>query len=214
MREDSLMRRSRLATLVCRALRDRSYRRSAGLACRLEGGAMTSLTLRDLVRARGSELGFYSYGPLLETSPLPPGCEIRRYVSIGPNVSIFRADHPIGRSSLHPFFYNPELGLVDSTNDVERRPLLIEEDCWIGANVVITASCTRIGRGSVIGANSVVTRDVERFSITVGSPARTVRKRFSPDKEAQYLDSRWWELEPRDALIVLTSLDAQEPPST
>jgi acetyltransferase-like isoleucine patch superfamily enzyme len=56
--------------------------------------------------------------------------------------------------------------------------IVIEDDCWIGANVTITRDVT-IGRGSVIGANSVVTRDIPEYSVAVGVPARVIRNRRS-----------------------------------
>jgi acetyltransferase-like isoleucine patch superfamily enzyme len=51
----------------------------------------------------------------------------------------------------------------------------IGDNCWLGANVVVTSGVT-IGERCVIGANSVVTRDVEPFSIVAGVPAKVLRK--------------------------------------
>jgi acetyltransferase-like isoleucine patch superfamily enzyme len=51
----------------------------------------------------------------------------------------------------------------------------IGDNCWLGANVVVTSGVT-IGERCVIGANSVVTRDLEPFSIAAGVPARVLRK--------------------------------------
>ena len=58
----------------------------------------------------------------------------------------------------------------------ERRGIVIEDDVWIGAHVIVLDGCT-IGRGSVVAAGSVVTRDVPPESIVAGSPARVVRSR-------------------------------------
>ena len=54
--------------------------------------------------------------------------------------------------------------------------ILIEDDVWIAANCTITPG-TRIGRGAVIGAGAVVTRDVEPFAIVGGVPARVIGSR-------------------------------------
>jgi acetyltransferase-like isoleucine patch superfamily enzyme len=54
-----------------------------------------------------------------------------------------------------------------------KGPTRIGENCWLGANVVVTSGVT-IGERCVIGANSVVTRDVEPFSIAAGVPARVL----------------------------------------
>jgi acetyltransferase-like isoleucine patch superfamily enzyme len=56
-----------------------------------------------------------------------------------------------------------------------KGPTRIGENCWLGANVVVTSGVT-IGERCVIGANSVVTRDVEPFSIAAGSPAKVLRR--------------------------------------
>ncbi len=55
-----------------------------------------------------------------------------------------------------------------------RGPTRIGDNCWLGAHVVVTSGVS-IGERSVIGANSVVTRDIEPFSIAAGSPARVIR---------------------------------------
>jgi acetyltransferase-like isoleucine patch superfamily enzyme len=56
-----------------------------------------------------------------------------------------------------------------------KGPTRIGDDCWLGANVVVTSGVT-IGERCVIGANSVVTRDVPPFSIAAGAPAEVIRK--------------------------------------
>ncbi len=56
-----------------------------------------------------------------------------------------------------------------------KGPTRIGDNCWLGANVVVTSGVT-IGERCVIGANSVVTRDIEPFSVAAGAPARVLRK--------------------------------------
>jgi acetyltransferase-like isoleucine patch superfamily enzyme len=55
-----------------------------------------------------------------------------------------------------------------------KGPTRIGDNCWLGANVVVTSGVT-VGERCVIGANSVVTRDIPAFSIAAGSPARVLR---------------------------------------
>lgn len=59
---------------------------------------------------------------------------------------------------------------------IERRPVVIGEDVWIGANVIVLPG-RKIGSGAVVGAGSVVTKDVEPFTIVAGNPAKLVRHR-------------------------------------
>jgi acetyltransferase-like isoleucine patch superfamily enzyme len=63
------------------------------------------------------------------------------------------------------------------------RPIIVHEDCWIGINSVIMPGIS-IGRGCVIGANSVVTKSLPPYSIAVGAPARVAKQRleFAPPK--------------------------------
>jgi acetyltransferase-like isoleucine patch superfamily enzyme len=57
-------------------------------------------------------------------------------------------------------------------------PIRVEDDCWIGINSVVMRGVT-IGRGSVVGANSVVTKSIAPYSIVAGAPARLIRRRLS-----------------------------------
>lgn len=65
---------------------------------------------------------------------------------------------------------------------VNTAPIQVGDGCWIGANVVLTAGVT-IGLHSVIGAGSVVTKDIPAYSVAVGNPARVVRQYDHEKKE-------------------------------
>jgi len=86
-------------------------------------------------------------------------------VLIGPNVVI--GDH----SHRYEDIEIP----VKMQATTEAGPVRIERDSWIGANVFIFPNVT-IGRHSVIGANSVVNRDISPYSVAVGVPARVIKK--------------------------------------
>lgn len=62
---------------------------------------------------------------------------------------------------------------------VVHTPLHIGEDAWIGASVIILDKVTRVGQGAIIGAGSVVTRDVDDWAIVAGNPARVIGQRQS-----------------------------------
>ena len=59
------------------------------------------------------------------------------------------------------------------------RPIVIEDDVWIGAGVVVLPG-RRIGRGSIVGAGSVVAHDVPPFAVVAGNPAQVVKYRDHP----------------------------------
>ncbi|MBK9290629.1 MAG: acyltransferase [Bacteroidetes bacterium] len=71
-----------------------------------------------------------------------------------------------------------DLSLPPSKQPVETKPILIEDEVWIGANSVITAGVT-IGKHSVVAAGSVVTKSVPPYSVVAGNPAR-VLKQYNP----------------------------------
>ena len=63
---------------------------------------------------------------------------------------------------------------------------------WIGQNVTILPG-VHIGNGAIIGANSVVTKDVPAYHVAGGNPARIIRKRFG-DKTIDFLQQiKWWD---------------------
>lgn len=131
-----------------------------------------------------------------------PGTEIGHFVSIGPNVRRFGAAHPIDDLTMHPYAYNPALGFVSADHDVTRTGCVIGHDTWIGANVTILPGCTQIGQGAVIGAGSVVTKDVPEFAIALGNPA-TVRKfRLSAEQRARLQELDYGRLTPTELIRI------------
>lgn len=83
---------------------------------------------------------------------------------IGPRVTINANDHKYDKNS-----FIRDQGFIHA-------PIYIEDDCWLGANVAVNKG-VRLTRGSVIGANAVVTRDTEPYSINVGVPAKKINER-------------------------------------
>lgn len=66
---------------------------------------------------------------------------------------------------------------ADAMHTIERKPVKIGSDCWLGASVTVLPGVT-IGDGAVIGAGSVVTRDLPANMICIGSPAKPKKERF------------------------------------
>ena len=156
-------------------------------------GAFFSFTAREIMREKYSvSIGAYSYGPCFEPGSFGKGTKIGRYVSIAPRVKAYQANHPLDRLSTHGFFFNSELGYVRETN-VPFTSLVIEHDAWIGDSVIITPNCSRIGLGAVVGAGSIVTKDVPDFAIVAGNPAKVIKWRFTPEMQEWIRGSRWWE---------------------
>lgn len=92
-------------------------------------------------------------------------------ISIGDDVSIA---HAVTIMSTSHTFQSLEEPIRDQ--DATSALTIIENDCWVGAQSVILAG-VRVGAGSVVAANSVVTRDVPPHSVVAGSPAKVVKSR-------------------------------------
>lgn len=184
-------------------LRGYSHNRLRGLceslARRWEGGEFYSGTLREIFRRyHGVEIGAYSYGACFSPGQFDRGTTVGRYVSIGPGVRVFLRNHPYDRLSMHPFFYNSKLGWVSEDN-VSFGTLEIGDDAWIGASTIFTPGCSKVGIGAIVGAGSVVTKNVPDFAIVAGNPARLLRVRFKESVCSTILASRWWELSIQEA---------------
>lgn len=91
-------------------------------------------------------------------------------VMMGPHVFIITGSHRI--DVIGEYMINVKEKLPENDQNV-----LIEEDVWIGANVIILKGVT-IGKGSIIAAGSVVTKNIEPYSIYGGVPARKIKDRF------------------------------------
>ena len=68
-----------------------------------------------------------------------------------------------------------EISTAIRDQPVTTAPIRIEEECWLGANVVVTAGVT-IGKHSVVAAGSVVTKNIPPYSVAVGNPARIIKQ--------------------------------------
>jgi acetyltransferase-like isoleucine patch superfamily enzyme len=100
-------------------------------------------------------------------------------VHIGNNVMI--APHVMIASGNHDFVQTEKP--MRFAGDLTKGPIRIEDNVWIGSNCTITDGVT-IGRDAVVGANSVVTRDVAPYDIVAGAPARFVRNRKDLQQKA------------------------------
>ena len=95
------------------------------------------------------------------------GVHIKRGVLIGPNVSIYSSSHN---------YDSPDQVIFPFDEKYSFKKVVIGEFTWIGRNTIILPGVT-IGKGCVVGAGSVVTKNVEDFSIVAGNPARLIKKR-------------------------------------
>lgn len=137
-------------------------------------------------------------------------CYIGRYCSIASEVKMVQKHgHPITYASSSPVFSLPSaivdtyintsslpdygLNKKNSFNDQE-WDAVVGNDVWIGARCILLGAIT-IGDGAIIGAGSIVTKDVPPYAIVAGNPAHILRYRFSEETIDALLQTQWWNKE-------------------
>lgn len=91
-------------------------------------------------------------------------------VMIAPNVGIYGGNHITNKIGY-------KMNEQRKSKEWKDRDCKIENDVWIGANVIILEGVT-IGEGSIIAAGAVVTQNIGEYCVSVGNPAKVIRKRF------------------------------------
>lgn len=126
--------------------------------------------------------------------------EVGRFCSLAWNVSIGGGNHNFDRVTTSPLWrFNMLDGLI--LNHTENKELakrygefgncVVGHDVWIATNAIIVRG-VKIGNGAIIGAGSVVTKDVPPYAIVAGVPAKIIRFRFSDEVISDLEELAWW----------------------
>lgn len=168
---------------------------------KLEGHKMWSPSLRLVMRKyHRIEVGYGSYGGFFDNpSSFKPGTTIGNYCSFANDIFHFNANHPYKEFTTHPLMYLPEHGYTESES-LQRTSLIIENDVWIGQNAIILPNVKRIGNGAIIGAGSIVTKDIAPYTIVAGNPAKVLGKRFDEKTIEKLERSQWWLLKKEELI--------------
>jgi len=104
------------------------------------------------------------------------------------------ANHQMNSVSTYPFYIFE--GWKQEIPPLSKMPLkgdtIVGNDVWIGQNATILPG-VHIGDGAIIGLNSVVTKDIEPYTIVAGNPAKVIRKRFDNELIELMLELKWWD---------------------
>jgi len=157
-------------------------------------------SLREIMRKfHKIEIGYGSYGGMYKLGAFKSGTQIGNYCSFAGNILQFNANHPYKNFTTHPILYHQNF-TKSGEEELQRNKLTIGHDVWIGEWVIILPNVKEIGNGAIIGAGSIVTKDIPAYSIVAGNPARIIGKRFSESVIKKLEQTQWWNWE-KDTLI-------------
>lgn len=145
----------------------------------------------------GCKIGDNTY--INHNTTIDQNVEIGKFCSIAPNVYIAPGNHPLNYVTTHPILYDKvwqnKLNIKNAKEKSEEKiaKTIIGNDVWIGINAIILKG-VKIGDGAVIGAGTVVTKDVEPYVIVAGNPAKIIKHRFKAEeiKQLQQIKEPWW----------------------
>lgn len=123
--------------------------------------------------------------------------EIGRFTSIANHVVIGGAKHPMEWIGMSPVFYQGRDSVRKKFSEypLEKSEItLIGNDVWIGRSAIIISGVS-IGDGAVVGAGSVVTKNVPAYGVVAGNPAKLLRYRFEEDIRSNLENIKWWDLD-------------------
>ncbi len=176
--------------------RNRFRRIILNAVLKLEKGELYSGTLRRIFRDHHKvSVGMYTHGGCFVPGAVDKYTSIGRYCSVASPMRVMNRNHPLEFKSTHALFFNPVLGM-SKTDPIRFVPLEIGHDVWIGHNAIILPSVRSIGTGAVVGAGSVVNKDIPPYAVVFGNPARIIKYRFSKETIHELLASRWWKKSP------------------
>lgn len=123
--------------------------------------------------------------------------DIGSFCSIANNVVIGGSQHPMEWVSTSPVFRHGKDSVKTKYYEhmfEDGKTTTIGHDVWIGRNAIIKQGIT-IGTGAVIGMGSVVTKNIEPYTIVGGCPAKEIRKRFDESLIFDLIQTKWWDFE-------------------
>lgn len=145
------------------------------------------------------DLVAFEYAYIGPDCTIGPRVELGPYVMLASRVAITGGDHRFDVPGVPMIFAGREA----------IRPTVVEADAWIGHAAIVKAG-VRVGRGSIVGAGSVVTRDVPPYEVHAGVPARKIGERF-PDPADRERHEAMLRQPPRRGHYAMPPEDAPRP---
>lgn len=121
--------------------------------------------------------------------------DIGKFCSIGHSCAIGLAHHSMNNISTSPIFTEVRNGTgyswTNSNTHKAAQRVTIGNDVWIGIRVIVIGG-VKIGNGVIIGAGTIVTKDIPDYAIVVGVPAKIIRYRFEKSIIDRLNEIKWW----------------------
>lgn len=184
----------------------------------------TSCFIKNVIKAPNISVGDYTY---YDDDKDPTGFEknnvLFNYPVFGDKLIIGKfcqiasgtqfimgaANHRLCSATTYPFNVMSEAWAEIAPVHLSQLPhkgdTVIGNDVWFGRNCVVMPG-VMIGDGAIVAAHSVVTKDVEPYSVVGGNPARIIKKRFDDELIELLLRFKWWDLPPDELAEVMPLL--------
>lgn len=184
----------------------------------------TSCFIKNVIKAPNISVGDYTY---YDDDKDPTGFEknnvLFNYPVFGDKLIIGKfcqiasgtqfimgaANHRLCSATTYPFNVMSEAWAEIAPVHLSQLPhkgdTVIGNDVWFGRNCVVMPG-VKIGDGAIVAAHSVVTKDVDPYSVVGGNPARFIKKRFDDELTELLLRFKWWDLPPDELAEVMPLL--------
>ena len=184
----------------------------------------TSCFIKNVIKAPNISIGDYTY---YDDDKDPTGFEknnvLFNYPVFGDKLIIGKfcqiasgtqfimgaANHRLCSATTYPFNIMSEAWAEIAPVHLSQLPhkgdTVIGNDVWFGRNCVVMPG-VKIGDGAIVAAHSVVTKNVEPYSVVGGNPARFIKKRFDDELTELLLRFEWWDLPPDELAKVMPLL--------
>jgi virginiamycin A acetyltransferase len=149
--------------------------------------------MRDNPKYKGFEIGEWTYGdPLVLSWGQGTSLYVGKFCSIAAGTTIMLGgEHQVNWVTTYPFAELISGFGAEARQGSSKGDVVIENDVWIGLNALILSGVS-IGNGAIVGAGSVVTKNVAPYSIVAGNPARHLRYRVPQDSIDKLQRIAWW----------------------
>ena len=184
----------------------------------------TSCFIKNVIKAPNISVGDYTY---YDDDKDPTGFEknnvLFNYPVFGDKLIIGKfcqiasgtqfimgaANHRLCSATTYPFNIMSEAWAEIAPVHLSQLPhkgdTVIGNDVWFGRNCVVMPG-VKIGDGAIVAAHSVVTKNIEPYSVVGGNPARFIKKRFDDELTELLLRFKWWDLPPDELAEVMPLL--------